>query len=316
MNDAPRQTLRALVARHGPGLCSDARRCEALLRDHAGAHRREVNTLVSALKERVPLDLLAAQSAMPRSLLVARLAKRLEDQLALTPEAARWAVDSWALALGVVTEAEVEEREEREKQAQKDDRSAPPSSSSDAPRPAFGEGADDEERKRRAAQSQPTQPTQPTQPARPTQPTQPPRPATTPPPPRQQQQQGGQPPPRATTPAPKTSPPPAAARPSGRPAPPTVPPSPWGRTWFPVMRRGASPPASANTTAGGLPSPAPTPDPPPARRRGGKLRGCTVGCLLVVLLALALFVGGPFVLSVLREEQQRRNLEPSPVLSP
>jgi len=66
MNDGPRQTLRELVARHGPGLCSDARRCEALLRDHAGAHRREVNILVSALKERVPLDLLAGQSAVPR----------------------------------------------------------------------------------------------------------------------------------------------------------------------------------------------------------------------------------------------------------
>src|SRR5918993_2716545 len=113
MNDAPRQTLRELIARHGPGLCSDARRCEALLRDHAAAHRREVNTLVSALKERVPLDLLAAQSAMPRGLLAARLAKRLEDHLALTGEAARWAVDSWALALGVVTEAEVAEREEK-----------------------------------------------------------------------------------------------------------------------------------------------------------------------------------------------------------
>src|SRR5918998_3222507 len=122
MNDAPRQTLRELIARHGPGLCSDARRCEGLLRDLCGEHRREINILVSALKERVPLDLLAAQSAMPRGLLAARLAKRLEDQLALTPEAARWAVDSWALALGVVTEAEVKEREEREKQAQKDER--------------------------------------------------------------------------------------------------------------------------------------------------------------------------------------------------
>src|ERR671920_1704557 len=114
MHDAPRQTLRELIARHGPGLCSDARRCEGLLRDLCGEHRREINILVSALKERVPLDLLAAQSAMPRGLLIARLAKRLEDQLALTGEAARWAVDSWALALGVVTDAEVEEREEAE----------------------------------------------------------------------------------------------------------------------------------------------------------------------------------------------------------
>jgi hypothetical protein len=45
------------------------------------------------------------------------------------------------------------------------------------------------------------------------------------------------------------------------------------------------------------------------------LRGCAVGCLLVVLLALALFVGGPFVVSVLREEQQRRINETPPALS-
>src|SRR5918993_2341397 len=112
MSDVPRQTLRDLVARHGPGLCSDARRCEGLVRDLCGAHRREINILISALKERVPLDLLAAQNSMPRGLLLSRLSKRLEDQLALTGEAARWAVDSWALALGVVTDAELEERDE------------------------------------------------------------------------------------------------------------------------------------------------------------------------------------------------------------
>src|SRR5215208_7258314 len=48
MNDAPRRTLRELIAKHGPGLCSDARRCEGLLRDLCGEHRREINILVGA----------------------------------------------------------------------------------------------------------------------------------------------------------------------------------------------------------------------------------------------------------------------------
>ncbi|MBA3321712.1 MAG: hypothetical protein H0T45_09760, partial [Pyrinomonadaceae bacterium] len=111
MNDVPRQTLRELIDKYGPDLCSDAGRCGGLLRDLCGAHRREINILIGALKERVPLDLLAARSAMPRALLLSQLAKRLEDQLAFTEEAARWAVDSWALALGVVTDADVEKRE-------------------------------------------------------------------------------------------------------------------------------------------------------------------------------------------------------------
>ncbi len=299
MNDGPRQTLRELVARYGRGLCSDARRCEGLLRDLCGEHRREINILVSALKERVPLDLLAAQSAMPRGLLLARLAKRLEDHLALTEEAARWAVDSWALALGVVTEAEVAEREEK---AEREKKAAPPppSTSANAPRPVPEEDAD--EAKSRATQSQRT---------------------TRPAPPPQRQQQGAQPAARAPTPAPKTSPPPTVARPPSRQSPPAPspktswpPPSPWSRTWFPVRRRSAAAQANTKTPAGrALPSPAPTQDPSP-RGRGRTLRGCTVGCLLLVLLTLALVFGGPFVLSVLREEQERRNLEPSPVLSP
>jgi hypothetical protein len=300
MNDAPRQTLRELIARHGPGLCSDARRCEGLLRDLCGEHRREINILVSALKERVPLDLLAAQSAMPRGLLVARLAKRLEDHLALTGEAARWAVDSWALALGVVTEAEVAEREEK---AEREKKAAPPPppTSANAPRPV-SEEVTGEAGKIRATQSQTTRPA---------------------PPPPQRQQQGAQPAARAATPAPKTSPPPPVVRPPGRQSPPAPspktswpPPSPWSRTWFPVRRRSAAAQANTKTPTGGaLPSPAPTQD-PSTRGRGRTLRGCTAGCLLLVLLTLALVFGGPFVLSVLREEQERRNLEPSPVLSP
>jgi hypothetical protein len=109
MNDVPRQTLRKLIAKYGRDLCSDSRRCGNLLRDECGAYRREINILTGALKERIPLDLLAAQSAIPRELLLMRLAKRLEDQLALTEEAARWAVDSWALALQIVTDAQFEE---------------------------------------------------------------------------------------------------------------------------------------------------------------------------------------------------------------
>src|SRR5687767_15951192 len=104
MNDAPRRTLRELIARHGPGLCSDARRCEGLLRDLCGEHRREINILVGALRERVPLDLLAGRNNVPAGLLLTRLSKRLEDQLAITAEASRWAVESWALALGVRSE--------------------------------------------------------------------------------------------------------------------------------------------------------------------------------------------------------------------
>jgi hypothetical protein len=267
MNDVPRQTLRDLVDRYGRALCGDARRCEGLLRDLCGAHRREINILVSAQKERVPLDLLAAQGSMPRSMLLSRLARRLEEHSALTEEAARWAVESWALALGVVTDAEIETaKREREKKSPAVD---PPQASVPP------------------AQSQPRANTTNSQ--------EPPSP----------------PPPPAQTPAGARRPPQAA----------TAPPPP-RRTSAPTHNVGgpaavtrrtppAAPPARAQPRAGANPPPGHSTN-PVQKKRGGRWRGCLVGCLLIILLSAALFVGVPFVISVLREDQIQRSNEYTP----
>src|SRR5215210_3769035 len=113
MNSVPRQTLRRILAKYGNDLCGDARRCEALLKDLCGEYRREINVLTSAIEERIPLDLLAAVKTMPRDVLFTRLAKRLEDNLGLTKEASVWAVESWAFALNIITEAEIAVNEKK-----------------------------------------------------------------------------------------------------------------------------------------------------------------------------------------------------------
>ena len=115
MNNVPRQTLRLIINKYGQNLCGDKRRCEGLLKDLCGEYRREINVLTSALEERVPLDLLAAATSMPSELLLTKLTKRLEDNLGLTVEASRWAVNSWALALGILTESEIQQKELKEK---------------------------------------------------------------------------------------------------------------------------------------------------------------------------------------------------------
>ena len=115
MNNVPRQMLRLIINKYGHDLCGDKRRCEGLLKDLCGEYRREINVLTSALEERVPLDLLAAERSMPHELLLTKLTKRLEENLGLTGEASRWAVNSWALALGILTEAEIQEKELKEK---------------------------------------------------------------------------------------------------------------------------------------------------------------------------------------------------------
>ena len=103
MNDLPRQKLKEIIIQYGRSLCDEPQRCEGLLRDLCGQYQKEIAVLVGALKERVPADLLASQNSTPPVVFLARLTKKLQDNLGLAEEAARWAVESWALALGVIS---------------------------------------------------------------------------------------------------------------------------------------------------------------------------------------------------------------------
>ena len=107
MDDAARHALCQLIAKYGREATGDARRCEALLRDFCPQHRREANVLVSALKERVPAELLSSSVGLPKSVMLARLSKRLHDNVGIDECFARWAVDSWALALGTISATEL-----------------------------------------------------------------------------------------------------------------------------------------------------------------------------------------------------------------
>jgi hypothetical protein len=108
MNDLPRQKLGELLAAYGRSLCDDPRRCEGLLRDVCGEYKGEIHVLVNALKEGIATDLLGAQNRVPFAVLRARLTQRLQDNLGLAKDAAAWAVESWALALGVITNAKAQ----------------------------------------------------------------------------------------------------------------------------------------------------------------------------------------------------------------
>jgi hypothetical protein len=101
MNDQARQALGELIARYGPGLVDDPRQCEALLRDYLGAHKRELNALVGALRDGIPAELQRTPGSVPMEVRLATLSQRLANDQALDPAAARWAVDAWAAALGV-----------------------------------------------------------------------------------------------------------------------------------------------------------------------------------------------------------------------
>jgi WD40 repeat protein len=106
MNDLVRQKLREIVQKHGLPPLSDPRLCESLLKDYCGQYKKEIFVLVCAVREQVASDLLTSEDSVPREMLHTLLIKRLQNNLALTEDASRWAVESWSLALaGLPVEA-------------------------------------------------------------------------------------------------------------------------------------------------------------------------------------------------------------------
>ncbi|MFW6116823.1 MAG: tetratricopeptide repeat protein, partial [bacterium] len=109
MSDIPRQKLCQIVdgyeshtAETGRDLLEDPALCEALLNDLCGKHKREIFVLVTALEEGTVASLPSQPSDLPLETRLAQLTQRLANSRALTETAARWAVESWVLALGLV----------------------------------------------------------------------------------------------------------------------------------------------------------------------------------------------------------------------
>ena len=99
MNDRARSALRDLIAERGSELAGQPERLAGFLRDDCGDCKAEIHVLVEAAKDHIPIDLTAAQGE-PIELVLRRLAQRLSNERGTDPEAARWALDSWAIALG------------------------------------------------------------------------------------------------------------------------------------------------------------------------------------------------------------------------
>ena len=98
MNDSVAAVLTAILDKYGEDISRDPHRVEALLRDLAGQHKREIAVLAAASRAGVPDALLGATSAEEADLLAHRLAAQLEGDLGLASGPAAWAVTTWAAA--------------------------------------------------------------------------------------------------------------------------------------------------------------------------------------------------------------------------
>ncbi|MBX2996882.1 MAG: SH3 domain-containing protein [Caldilineaceae bacterium] len=101
MQQRPQQVLRQLIRHYGAGLHADPRRVEALLQDLCGQYQREIFVLVHAQEQQIPHELLNGGALARDPAHWQRLSRRLQDRLAMTADAADWAVQSWAMALNV-----------------------------------------------------------------------------------------------------------------------------------------------------------------------------------------------------------------------
>ncbi|MCK9632048.1 MAG: HEAT repeat domain-containing protein [Methanoregula sp.] len=101
MNEQPARILKSMVERYGPSIACDPLRCEGLLRDTCPRCNKEIFVLVNAVRQHVPSDLLNPRHSLSPSLFRGFLVRRLQDELAFSDEAAQWAVDTWARALGL-----------------------------------------------------------------------------------------------------------------------------------------------------------------------------------------------------------------------
>lgn len=101
MNDQVKETLAELIKKYGTSLVDDPRRLEGLLRDLCGENKREIFVIITAMKARVAENLLTLPQGIPPEIYVAKLKKRLVEDLALADDAAFWAVQTWMYVLGL-----------------------------------------------------------------------------------------------------------------------------------------------------------------------------------------------------------------------
>lgn len=101
MNNQARQHLFQVINDYGIEVAKDLRRLESLLKDYTqGQYKREVFLCVQAAREGV-IEALQNNKHLPYEMVAARLTKQLHEDYGLDLHAAKWAVGSWVVVLGL-----------------------------------------------------------------------------------------------------------------------------------------------------------------------------------------------------------------------
>lgn len=104
-----RAQLGEILIKHGRSPLTDAKLCENLLKDYCPEHKEAIALLARAVRERIASDLLVSHDGLDRGLLRALLVKRLRKAAALSEGDARWAVESWSVAIRALARTDSKE---------------------------------------------------------------------------------------------------------------------------------------------------------------------------------------------------------------
>jgi Flp pilus assembly protein TadD len=104
MEDRVKEKLRELINTQGQQVLLDPTKFTSLMLDLClNTNEREINILATALTNKIPQHLQSSGSTSLTDELSSSLSHRLENETGLSTDAANWAVNTWAEALGMVT---------------------------------------------------------------------------------------------------------------------------------------------------------------------------------------------------------------------
>jgi len=106
LDNEARKQLIEIVKKYGVKILDEPRKVEGLLKDFCQEQRKEIFSIVSALKEGASTELINSSKSGTQKLVIGRLSRRLQDNYAMAEEASIWSIESIALALGIMSEKE------------------------------------------------------------------------------------------------------------------------------------------------------------------------------------------------------------------
>ena len=100
MNRSIRDVLKKLIQLYGKGLCKDAQRLEAFLRDYCGEYKRETNVLVLSVRLGITGEMIMLKDKTV-NLCIPRWINRLYDEGGIEKNLGLWAIENWLMVLGI-----------------------------------------------------------------------------------------------------------------------------------------------------------------------------------------------------------------------